>query len=56
VVPNVQGSFGSLFEVSCQSNEIFINGATVNDIEIIDALTASQIKALGTIVTSSTGQ
>ena len=56
VVPNVQGSFGSLFEVSCQSNEIFINGATVNDIEIIDALTASQIKASGTIITSSTGQ
>lgn len=44
VVPNSSGSFGSLYEVTCQSNEIFINGATVNDISIIDAVTASQLK------------
>ena len=56
IVPNNTGSFGSLYEVACQSNEIFINGATVNDIEVITALTASQLKTSGSIVTSSTGQ
>ena len=55
VVPKSSGSFGSLFEVTCQSNEIFINGATVNDIEIIDALTASELKASSSVVTSTTG-
>jgi len=49
------GAFGSLFEISCQSNEIFVSGATVNDIEIIDAITASQLKTTSTIVTSSVG-
>jgi hypothetical protein len=55
IVPKSTGSFGSLFEVTCQSNEIFINGATVNDIEIIDAITASELKAISSVVTSTTG-
>ena len=55
VVPNSVGTFGSLYEVTCQSNEIFVSGATVNDIEIIDAITSSQLKTVGTIVTSSNG-
>lgn len=55
VVPKTTGSFGSLFEVTCQSNEIFINGATVSDIEIIDAITATELKASSTVVTSTTG-
>ena len=38
-------SFGSLFEISSESDEIFISGAKVSDIEIIDAVTAPQIKA-----------
>lgn len=55
VVPKTTGSFGSLFEVTCLSNEIFINGATVNDIEIIDAITASELKSISSVVTNTTG-
>jgi hypothetical protein len=55
LVPKSEGSFGSLFEITCQGNEIFINGATVNDIDVIDALTASELKATSNIVTSSSG-
>jgi len=56
VVPNSIGTFGSLYEVTCQSNEIFVSGATVSDIEIIDAITASQLKTSGSIVTNTNGQ
>jgi len=56
IIPKSSNSaFGSLFEISCQSNEIFVSGATVNDIEIIDAITASQLKTTSTVVTSSVG-
>jgi hypothetical protein len=56
VVPKSVGGFGNLYEVTCQSNEIFINGATVNDITIIDAVTASQLRTNSSVVTSTTGQ
>jgi hypothetical protein len=39
--------------VACQSNELFINGAGISDIEIIDAITASQLKSTSAIVTTS---
>ena len=39
-------NFGSLFEIKSLSNELFINGATVNDIEIISGITASNIKSI----------
>jgi hypothetical protein len=52
IVPKSNNNFGSLYEIACQSNEIFINGATVADIEIIDAITASQLKS-SSIITSS---
>tara|TARA_B110000503_G_scaffold129783_1_gene202387 strand:- start:35876 stop:39325 length:3450 start_codon:yes stop_codon:yes gene_type:complete len=55
VVPVQEGqSFGSLYEVKSESDEIFISGATVVDIDIIDAITASRLKATGEVVTSST--
>lgn len=38
-------SFGDLYEVRCQPNEIFVSAATVSDIEVIDALTQSNIKS-----------
>lgn len=53
VTPKSVGSFGSLYEVACQTNEIFINGAEISDIEIIDAVTASQLKSTSAIVTTS---
>ena len=51
IVPKSNNAFGSLYEVSCLSNEIFINGASASDIEVIDAITASQLKT-SNIVTS----
>ena len=55
IVPNQAGQvFGSLFQISGASNEIFISGATVDDVSIIDAIGANQLQALGTVVTSTT--
>lgn len=45
-------SFGSLYEIKSENDEIFISAATVEDIEIIDALTASRLKATGIVITS----
>lgn len=56
IVPRQSGlNFGSLFEIKSASDQIFINGATVDDIEIISGITASAIKSIsGTTVTSTT--
>ena len=43
IVPKNGSSFGNLFEIACQSNEIFVSGASVSDIEIITALTPSRL-------------
>ena len=59
-------SFGSMFEVKSEADEIFISSATVENIEVVSSLTASKLKAGGAIyadettvvqsgVTSSTG-
>ena len=54
IVPNqVTQTFGSLFEVRSEVDEIFINSATVSDIEIIDQITATRLNASGKVVTSS---
>lgn len=46
IVPKANGlNFGSLFEIKANSDELFINGATVDDIEVISGITASTIKA-----------
>ena len=37
-------TFGDLYEVRCAPNEIFVSAATVNDIEVIDALTAGALR------------
>ena len=54
VVPNqnLQG-FGSLYEIKSESDEIFISGATVDNIEIIDSITASRLKASGKVLTEA---
>ena len=39
IVPNQSGqSFGSLFQINSAADEIFISGATVDDVSIITAL------------------
>jgi len=37
-------SFGDLYEIRSQPSEIFVNAATVNDVEVISALTSSQLR------------
>ena len=55
VVPTQENRFfGTLFEIGAESDEIFISGANVNDIEIIDSVTATKLKAEGSIVTDYT--
>ena len=49
--PNIP--FGSLFEITCQPNELLISGATANDIEIIDAVTAAQINSVSPVITNT---
>jgi len=46
-------SFGSLYQIQSQSDEIFISSASVNDVDIIDIITANELRATG-IVTNST--
>lgn len=45
--------FGSLFEIKSESDEIFISGATVDNIEIIDGITATKLQATGQIITTA---
>jgi len=56
MVPNQAGQgFGSLFQISGAADEIFVNGATVDDVIIIDAIGANQLMASGNVVTTTTG-
>jgi hypothetical protein len=48
-----QQSFGSLFEIKCEDYELFISDATVDDVEIIDSITASRLQASGKVVTAT---
>jgi hypothetical protein len=47
-------SFGSLFEIQSRSDEILISAATVDDIEIVSAITASEIGASTNSIVSTT--
>ena len=55
IVPNqATSTFGSLFEIKSEADEIFISGATVADIELIDSVTATRLRSSGSIVTDAT--
>jgi hypothetical protein len=41
---NPQKSFGDLYEIRSAANEIFVNGTTVADIEVITALTSTNLR------------
>jgi hypothetical protein len=45
IVPKMDSGFGSLYQITCLGDEIFVSGTTVNDIQVIDSLTASELKA-----------
>lgn len=55
IVPRQSGlNFGSLFEIKSSTDQLFINGATVDDIEIISGITSSAIKSVsGTLLASN---
>ena len=54
IVPNQSGQvFGSLFQINSAADEIFISGATVDNVSIISALGANQLEASGAVVTST---
>jgi hypothetical protein len=47
-------SFGSLFEIQSRPDEILISGATVDNIEIVTAITASEVRAnIGSVITAT---
>ena len=56
IVPNQTSLvFGSLYEIKSESDEIFISGATVDNVDVIDAVTATRLRAQeGGVVTAST--
>jgi len=41
---NSKQTFGDLYEIQCAPNQIFVNGATVNDIEVISTLTSTNLQ------------
>ena len=41
---NPQKSFGDLYEIRSAPNQIFVNAATVNDVQVIQALTSTTIR------------
>jgi hypothetical protein len=45
-------SFGSLFQITSKADEIFISTATVDNVEIIDSLTATNLQASGNVISS----
>jgi hypothetical protein len=47
-------SFGSLFEIQSRVDEIFVSGATVDDIEIVSSISASELRISVDAVISST--
>ena len=54
IVPeDASQTFGSLYEIKSEVDEIFISGATVNDLQIIDAVTANRLVASGNILTNT---
>ena len=41
---NQEKYFGNLYEIRCAPNQIFVNGATVQNVEVITALTSTNIR------------
>lgn len=54
IVPKSSDSvFGSLFQIQSIRDEIFISTATVQDIEVIDVITASQLQSGGNVINTT---
>lgn len=47
-------SFGSLFEIQSGPDEVFVNAATVDDVEIVSSISASEVRQpINSIVTTT---
>ena len=46
-------SFGGLFEITAGPDELFISGATVDNIDIVTAITPTNINSLGNVTMAS---
>ena len=56
IVPRATNeSFGSLYQINSQSDEIFISAATVDNVEIIDAVTSTNLQSSGLVVNNTSG-
>ena len=55
IVPqDTESVFGSLFQITSDSDELFINGATTNQVEIVDNLSRSNLQSTtGSFINSS---
>lgn len=54
IVPNKNDlAFGGLFEIRSEKDQIFVNGASIEDIEIVQTLTPTLIKSVGTITSAA---
>ena len=53
IVSKNNNAFGSLFEIKCGPDELFISSASAIDIEVIDGLTSNELKTQGTVITDS---
>lgn len=47
-------TFGSLFEIQSRVDEIFVSGATVDDIQIVTSISAAEIRVESTSIVTST--
>jgi hypothetical protein len=47
-------AFGSLFEIQSKPNEIFVSGATVDDIRIVSTISAAEVRATTNQVVTAT--
>lgn len=47
-------AFGSLFEIQSAPDEIFVSGATVDDVEIVSAISANEVRASINSIVSTT--
>ena len=53
IVPNLStSSFGSLMEIQCNPDEIFISTATVNNIVVVPEITPALLRSSGNVITS----
>ena len=53
IVPVLNNSFGSLFEITCAPDEVFVNGTTIDNIEIVSSISGDQLKLNSNLIAST---